>query len=46
VVANGRTTPVRARDVTVRLAPGAGATLTLEMRRYANTPTVSLPWDR
>jgi hypothetical protein len=46
VAVNGRTTQVRARDVTVRLAPGAGATLTLEMRRYANTPTVAFPWAR
>ena len=33
-------------DVTVRLAPGAGATLTLAMTRYANQPTVAFPWDR
>ena len=43
---NGRTQPVDARAFTVRLAPGAGATLTLAMRRYANTPTVAFPWDR
>jgi hypothetical protein len=35
-----------ARDFSVRLAPGAGATLTLAMRRYVNTPTVRFPWDR
>ena len=34
------------RDVTVRLAPGAGATLTLAMRRYVNQPTVAFPWAR
>ena len=28
------------------LAPGAGATLTLAMRRYVNQPTVVFPWDR
>ena len=44
--ANGRTTPVNAPDFTVRLAPGAGATLTLAMRRYANQPTIKFPWDR
>ncbi|MBI5768851.1 MAG: hypothetical protein HZA93_13720 [Verrucomicrobia bacterium] len=31
---------------TVRLAPGAGAKLTLGMRRYARAPTVAFPWDR
>ena len=46
VVADGRTVPVGGAHVTVQLAPGAGATLTLQMRRYANTPTVAFPWDR
>ena len=46
VVVNGRTVPAGARDVTVQLAPGAGATLTLAMRRYVNTPTAAFPWDR
>jgi hypothetical protein len=43
---NGRTERVNARDVSVRLAPGAGATLTLTMRRYVNPPTVRFPWNR
>jgi hypothetical protein len=43
---NGRTERLDARDFTVRLAPGAGATLTLATTRYVNTPTVKLPWDR
>ena len=43
---NGRTTPLNGRDLTVRLAPGAGATLTLAMRRYVNQPTVAFPWNR
>lgn len=43
---NGRSTPVNARDFTVNLAPGAGAKLTLAMKRYANTPTAKFPWDR
>jgi hypothetical protein len=30
----------------VRLAPGAGARLTLQMRRYVNRPTLAFPWDR
>ena len=28
----------------VRLAPGAGATLNVAMRRYANQPTLAFPW--
>jgi hypothetical protein len=43
---DGRTTKVGGRDFTVQLAPGAGAKLTLTMRRYANAPTVKFPWDR
>jgi hypothetical protein len=43
---NGRTERLGTRDVSVRLAPGAGATLTLAMRRYVNTPTVKFPWNR
>jgi hypothetical protein len=43
---NGRTERLNARDVTVRLAPGAGATLVLTMKRYANAPTVRFPWRR
>jgi hypothetical protein len=30
----------------VRLAPGAGETLTVAMRRYVNRPTLSFPWAR
>lgn len=41
----GKTVPVDARDLTVRLAPGAGAQLVLTMKRYANTPTLRFPWD-
>jgi hypothetical protein len=46
VDANGRTVRVNDRVLTVRLAPGAGATLRLAMRRYVNTPTAAFPWDR
>ncbi len=42
----GKTTPLGGRDFTVRLAPGAGATLALQTKRYAHPPTVALPWDR
>jgi hypothetical protein len=41
----GRTVAVDAPHVRVRLAPGAGAKLTLATRRYANVPTLALPWD-
>jgi hypothetical protein len=41
-----RTTPVDARQLRVRLLPGAGATLAFATRRYVNQPTVIFPWDR
>jgi hypothetical protein len=40
----GRSAAVNARAFTVRLAPGAGATLSLAMKRYANQPTLAFPW--
>ena len=43
---SGRSQRVDAPHVTVRLAPGAGSTLTLTMRRYVNRPTVAFPWNR
>lgn len=30
----------------VALAPGCGATLRIQMERYANRPSVAFPWDR
>jgi len=36
---------IDASDVTVALEPGAGARLVFSMRRYANQPTLSLPWS-
>jgi len=44
--AGGKVTPVDAPYVTVRLAPGAGETLTIAMKRYVNDPTLAFPWDR
>jgi hypothetical protein len=41
-----RNVPVKARTFTVRLEPGAGAKLTLQMRRYSEAPTITLPWER
>jgi hypothetical protein len=43
---NGRRVALNAREMTVRLAAGAGATLALDMRRYVNQPTTRLPWER
>jgi hypothetical protein len=46
VETEGRKWDVNGTSFTVRLAPGAGARLTLRMRRYANPPTFAFPWDR
>ncbi len=43
---SGQTRRLNASAVTVRVSPGAGATLTFDTRRYASTPTVAFPWDR
>jgi hypothetical protein len=36
--------PVNARYFEVNLDPGAGAELTISVKRYANQPTFSFPW--
>ncbi len=41
---NGKRVPINERDFTVLLKPGAGARLTLTLRRFVNAPTVSFPW--
>jgi hypothetical protein len=46
VECNGQTSRVNDRAFTVKLTPGAGARLTIAMRRYVNQPTVAFPWDR
>jgi hypothetical protein len=43
VAANGKPTHVGARSVEVQLSPGAGTTLVLTMKRYAETPTERFP---
>ncbi len=43
---SGRTQRIGGRTFTVRLAPGAGATLRLEQARFAATPTLAFPWER
>jgi hypothetical protein len=42
---DGKTVPVDALSLTVRLAPGAGGRLALRMRRYANPPQLAFPWE-
>lgn len=46
VVSGDTAIPVNGPFFTVELAPGTGQKLTLEMKRYANSPTVKFPWDR
>ena len=46
VTAAGVTTPINGPLLTVELDPGAGQTLVLEMKRYANPPTARHPWQR
>jgi hypothetical protein len=44
-VSDGKTThAVNAAYFPVRLAPGAGARLTIKMKRFANAPTWDFPW--
>jgi len=44
-VDGAESTVVKGREFRVKLAPGAGAKLTLKMKRYANQPTMAQPWD-
>jgi hypothetical protein len=46
ITAKGKVIPVEASSVEVRLAPGAGETLKIAMKRYVNAPTLLFPWDR
>jgi hypothetical protein len=41
---NGRRIKINGPHLRVRLAPGAGATLQLAMRRYVNAPTLQFPF--
>jgi hypothetical protein len=46
-VNSGATTrPINSPLLTVQLEPGCGQKLVLEMKRYANVPTVLHPWQR
>jgi hypothetical protein len=46
VTSGSTTTPINSPLLTVQLEPGSGQRLVLEMKRYANTPTVLHPWHR
>jgi hypothetical protein len=46
VTAGAQSARVDASSFDVRLAPGAGETLTIGLRRYVNQPTLAFPWDR
>lgn len=43
---NGQPVPVNDSAVRVKLAPGAGGQIVLQVKRYANEPTLRLPWQR
>ena len=44
--AAGKEIAIEDSSFAVELAPGAGETLEIGMRRYANGPTFAFPWDR
>jgi hypothetical protein len=44
VTQDTKTVAVNAPHFTLRLAPGAGGKITLQMRRYVNPPTLRFPW--
>jgi hypothetical protein len=44
VTQDDRTAAVDGAHFTVRLAPGAGGKISLQMQRYANQPTLQFPW--
>lgn len=43
---DGETRELDSNAISLRLAPGAGASMTLRMQRYANPPDLSFPWSR
>jgi hypothetical protein len=46
VEVEGRTVKVAGSHFRLRLGPGAGARLTIRMRRYVNPPVLAFPWER
>jgi hypothetical protein len=45
VTTGDQTTSVDAPYFTVRLEPGTGAALTIDVQRYVHQPTLKFPWD-
>jgi len=43
---DGREVRIDASHFTVILGPGSGGRLVLKVKRHANQPTLSMPWDR
>jgi hypothetical protein len=46
ITVGGKTATVNAPNFEVRLAPGAGETLTIGIKRYARQPTLRFPWEQ
>ncbi len=46
VTLDGMITPLDRSDLEIRLAPGAGATLELRMKRHVERPRLGFPWER
>ena len=46
VTSAGKTTRIDSPILTVEIGAASGARLELEMKRYANAPTVKHPWQR
>lgn len=44
VTLNGKTIPIEGPSVRLRLQPGCGSRLVFSMQRYANQPTLAMPW--
>ncbi len=42
---DGQVHDVGARGVTLRLEPGCGARIAVTMRRHAQRPSLTFPWD-
>jgi len=46
ITAGGKTVPLEGAAFTLRMAPGAGETVRIGMKRYANPPSAVFPWER
>ena len=46
VTIDGQVNDVSNSAFSIQLAPGCGAQLQLDLKRFANQPTLSFPWDR